>query len=69
MKRIKTIIRIIELLIGLGCLGFLLFELIEFVLAPFYNGGHLPTMTYFGCGINLIVITYLLSLENSIRDC
>lgn len=69
MKRIKMLGRMVELLIGLGCIVFLLYELIEFVLAPFYNGGHLPTMTYFGCGVNLIVITYLLSLENSIRDC
>lgn len=68
MKRIRMIVRIIELLIGLGCIGFLLYEFIFFTLAPFYNGGHLPSLSYFGCAINLIVIIYLLNLENSIRD-
>lgn len=68
MKRIKMIIRIIELLIGLGCLGFLLYEFIWFTLAPFYNGGYLPSLSYFGCGVNALVVGYLLSLENSIMN-
>lgn len=69
MKRIKMIGRIVELLIGLGCIGFLIYEFVFFTLAPFYNGGHLPSLTYFGCGVNLVVIVYLLSLESSIRNC
>lgn len=69
MKRIKMIGRIVELLIGLGCIGFLLYEFVFFTLAPFYNGGHLPSLTYFGCGVNLVVIVYLLSLESSIKNC
>ena len=62
-------VRLIELLIGLGCIGFLVYEFVFFTLAPFYNGGHLPSLSYFGCGLNLIIIVYLLSLESSIRDC
>ena len=69
MKKIKMGMRIFELLLGVGCIGFLLYEFAFFVLAPFYNGGYLPSLTYFGCGVNLIVIVYLMSLENSIRDC
>ena len=69
MKKIKMIGRIIELLLGIACIGFLLYEFIFFTLAPFYNGGHLPSLTYFGCGVNLIIIIYLLNLESSIRDC
>lgn len=68
MKKIKMIGRIIELLLGIACIGFLLYEFIFFTLAPFYNGGHLPSLTYFGCGVNLIIIIYLLNLESSIRD-
>ena len=66
MKRIKMIGRLVELVLGIICIGFLLYELAFFVLAPFYNGGHLPTMTYLGCGINLCVIAYLIQLENEI---
>lgn len=69
MKRIKIGFRIFELLLGAICIGFLLYELATFVLAPFYNGGHLPSMTYFGCGVNLIIISYLIQLEYAIRDC
>lgn len=69
MKRIKMGFRILELLLGVACIGFLIWEFIYFTLAPFYNGGHLPSLTYFGCGVNLLVITYLMSLESSIRDC
>lgn len=68
MKRVKMIIRIIELLIGLGCLAFLLWEFIWFTLAPFYNGGYLPSLSYFGCGVNAIVVFYLLSLESAIMN-
>ena len=56
----------VELLLGIICIGFLLCELAFFVLAPFYNGGHLPSMTYLGCGINLCVLAYLLQLEDRI---
>lgn len=66
MKRIKMIGRLVELLLGIICIGFLLYELAFFVLAPFYNGGHLPTMTYIGCGINLCIIAYLIQLEDRI---
>jgi len=62
----KMIGRLVELLFGVICIGFLLYELAFFVLAPFYNGGHLPTMTYMGCGINLCVIAYLIQLEDRI---
>lgn len=68
MKKIKMIGRIIELILGVICIGFLLYEFITFTLAPFYNGGYLPSLTYFGCGVNLIIIIYLISLESSIRD-
>lgn len=66
MKKIKMIGRMVELLLGIICIGFLLYELAFFVLAPFYNGGHLPSMTYLGCGINLCVLAYLLQLEDRI---
>lgn len=68
MKKIKMIFRIIELLLGLAGIGFLIWEFIIFTLAPFYNGGHLPSLTYFGCGVNAIVIFYLMSLESSIMN-
>lgn len=68
MKKIKMIFRIIELLLGLAGIGFLIWEFIFFTLAPFYNGGHLPSLTYFGCGVNAIVIFYLMSLESSIMN-
>lgn len=66
MKRIKMLGRLVELILGIIGIGFLLFEVGYFVLAPFYNGGHLPSMTYIGCGINLCVIAYLIQLENEI---
>lgn len=66
MKRIKMLGRLVELLLGVICIGFLLYEIAFFVLAPFYNEGHLPSMTYMGCGINLCVIAYLIQLENEI---
>lgn len=66
MKRIKMMGRIIELILGVICIGFLIYEFFEFTLAPFYNGGHLPTMTYLGCGINLCIISYLVQLEYEI---
>lgn len=68
MKKIKMGMRIFELLLGVVCTGFLLYEFAFFVLAPFYNGGHLPSLTYFGCGVNLVVISYLVQLEMSIRN-
>lgn len=68
MKKIGMILRIIELLIGVACLGFLLWEFIWFTLAPFYNGGYLPSLSYFGCGVNAIVVFYLLSLESAIMN-
>lgn len=66
MKKVKMIGRMVELLIGIICIGFLLYELAFFVLAPFYNGGYLPSLTYFGCGVNLVVISYLMLLEDRI---
>lgn len=68
MKKIKMIFRIIELLLGLAGIGFLIWEFIFFTLAPFYNGGHLPSLTYFGCGVNAVVVFYLMSLESSIMN-
>lgn len=68
MKKIKMILRIIELILGLAGIGFLIWEFIFFTLAPFYNGGHLPSLTYFGCGVNAVVIFYLMSLESSIMN-
>lgn len=68
MKKIKMIFRIIELLLGLAGIGFLIWEFIFFTLAPFYNGGYLPSLTYFGCGVNAVVIFYLMSLESSIMN-
>lgn len=68
MKKIGMLFRLIELILGVICIGFLLYEFITFTLAPFYNGGYLPSLSYFGCGVNLIVIIYLISLESSIRD-
>ena len=59
-------IRLFELVLGAICIGFLLYEFAFFVLAPFYNGGHLPSLTYMGCGINLCVIGYLTQLEYEI---
>lgn len=66
MKRIKMIGRTVELILGIIGIGFLLYEFIFFTLAPFYNGGHLPSLTYFGCGVNLLVIAYLIQLEDRI---
>lgn len=66
MKKVKMIGRTVELILGVACIGFLLYEFVAFTLAPFYNGGHLPSMTYFGCGINLCVIAYLIQLEDRI---
>lgn len=68
MKKIKMIGRITELIFGAACIGFLLYEFVIFTLAPFYNGGHLPSLTYTGCGINLLVISYLIQLEYAIRE-
>jgi hypothetical protein len=67
MRRIK-IGRLVELLIGVVCMGFLLYEFAYFISVPFINGGHLPSLTYFGCGINLLVIAYLTNLEMRIRE-
>lgn len=69
MKKIKMYLRILELLVGVGCIGFLIWEFIYFTLAPFYNGGYLPSLTYFGCGVNALVVLYLMCLEDSIREC
>ncbi len=66
MKKIK-IGRLIELLIGIGCIGLLIYEFFTFTLLPLFNGGHLPSLTYFGCGVNLLVIAYLVNLEMRIR--
>lgn len=66
MKKLKMGFRIFELLLGLGCVGFLIYEFLFFTLAPFYNGGHLPSLTYLGCGVNLLVISYLVQLEYDI---
>lgn len=67
MKRIK-IGRLVELLLGVICMGFLLYEFAYFLVVPFINGGHLPSLTYLGIGINLIVIAYLTNLEIRIRE-
>lgn len=66
MKKIK-IGRLLELLLGVICMGFLLYEFAYFLVVPFINGGHLPSLTYLGIGINLIVIAYLTNLEMRIR--
>lgn len=66
MKKIKMLCRLIELLLGVACVGFLIYEFLFFTLAPFYNGGHLPSLTYLGCGVNLLVISYLVQLEYEI---
>lgn len=66
MKIVKMLGRLVELLLGVIAIGFLIYEVIFFVLAPFYNGGHLPSMSYMGCGINLCLIAYLIQLENEI---
>lgn len=67
MKKIK-LGRLVELLIGLICVGVLVYEFIVFTLAPFFNGGNLPCLTYFGCGVNLLIIAYLTNLEMRIRE-
>ena len=67
MKIIK-IGRLVELIIGVVCMVFLLCEFAYFILVPFINGGHLPCLTYVGCGINLLVIAYLTNLEMRIRE-
>lgn len=66
MKKIKMLGKLVELILGVICIGFLLYEFVFFTLAPFYNGGHLPSLSYLGCGINLLVIAYLIQLENEI---
>ena len=66
MKKVKMIGRMVELLLGVVCIGLLIYEFVTFTLAPFYNGGHLPSLTYFGCGVNLVVISYLMLLEDRI---
>lgn len=66
MKKVK-VGRLVELILGVICVGFLLYEFIFFTFAPFYNGGYLPSLTYFGCGVNLIVIAYLVGLEAKIK--
>ena len=66
MKKMRMLFRLFELVLGVIAIGFLLFEVGYFVLAPFYNGGHLPSMTYMGCGVNLCVIAYLIQLEYEI---
>ena len=68
MKKVKMIFRIIELLLGAACIGLFIYEFFEFTLAPFYNGGHLPSLTYFGCGVNLLALVYLLSLESELAE-
>lgn len=68
MKKIGMLFRLFELVLGVIGIGFLLYEFVFFVLAPFYNGGHLPSLTYMGCGVNLCVIAYLIQLENEIFD-
>lgn len=67
MKRIK-IGRLVELLLGFICMGFLLYEFAYFLAVPFINGGNLPSLTYLGCGVNLLVISYLVNLEMRIRE-
>lgn len=66
MKKMRMLFRLFELVLGVIGIGFLLFEVGYFVLVPFYNGGHLPSMTYMGCGVNLCVIAYLIQLEYEI---
>ena len=68
MKKMRMLFRLFELVLGVIAIGFLLFEVGYFVLAPFYNGGHLPSMTYMGCGVNLCVIAYLIQLEYEIFE-
>lgn len=67
MKKIK-LGRLVELLIGIICIGILVYEFITLTLAPFFNGGYLPSLTYFGCGMNLLIIAYLTNLEMRIRE-
>lgn len=67
MKKIK-IGRVLELLLGVICMGFLLYEFAYFLVVPFVNGGNLPCLTYLGCGVNLLVISYLVNLEMRIRE-
>lgn len=66
MKKIK-IGRLVELIIGMLCIGFLIYEFFTFTLLPLFNGGYLPSLTYFGCGVNLVVIAYLVGLEAKIK--
>lgn len=68
MKKMRMLFRLFELVLGAICIGFILYEFAFFVLAPFYNGGHLPSLTYMGCGINLCVIGYLTQLEYEIFE-
>ena len=69
MKKIKMGLRIVELLLGLGCIGFLIYEYLYFILAPFFNGGYLPSLTYFGCGVNLVIVLYLSILNDRLQMC
>lgn len=67
MKKIK-LGRLVELLIGVICMGFLLYEFAYFLTIPFINGGYLPSLSYTGIAINLLVIAYLVNLETRIRE-
>lgn len=67
MKKIK-IGRLVELIVGIICILFLIYELFTFTLLPLFNGGYLPSLTYFGCGVNLAVIAYLIAFEEKFRD-
>lgn len=68
MRKVKMLFRIFELLLGAACIGLFIYEFLFFTLAPFFNGGHLPSLTYFGCGVNLVALIYLLSLESELAN-
>lgn len=67
MKRIK-IGRLVELLLGVIGIVFLIGEFVYFGIISYKTGGNLPSLTYTGMGVNLLVITYLVNLEIRIRE-
>ena len=67
MKRIKFG-RLVELLLGVVCIAFLVCEFVYFTIIAYKTSGYLPTLTYTGMGVNLLVITYLVNLEIRIRE-
>lgn len=67
MKRIK-VGRLVELLLGVIGIIFLIGEFVYFGIISYMTGGNLPSLTYTGMGVNLLVITYLVNLEIRIRE-